>query len=267
MNIRHSLIAIACCFCINSFAQKISTGEFISFDNTKIHYEVKGTGPAVLLLHGFTGTGEDWKKIDLYKQLVEGGFTVVTVDLRGNGQSGKPHDSTAYLHDAEAKDVMGLMHSLGIKKYAALGYSRGSIILARLLVLDKHIHAAVLGGMGADFTNPLWPRRIAFYNALMNDTTAAFAPFYKRIRENNLDQLALAYQQYGQPSTSKQELASVKQKVVVVCGVDDKDNGNGQELAALIPNAKFVETPGNHGGAWHTPEFSTVAVSFLQQNK
>ncbi|ULQ52670.1 alpha/beta fold hydrolase [Flavihumibacter fluvii] len=267
MGIRSCFVVVACWLCVSGFAQNNKSGHFTSFDSTRIYYEVKGNGFPVLLVHGFTGTGEDWKKIDLYNQLVTCGFSVITVDLRGNGKSDKPHDSIAYLNDAEAKDLMGLIHSLGFKNYFALGYSRGSIILARLLVLDKHIQATVLGGMGADFTNPQWPRRIAFYNALMNDTTVAFAPFYKRIKENNLDQLALAYQQYGQPSTSKEELGRIRQKVLVVCGVEDKDNGKGQELAALIPNAWFVETPGTHGSAWHTPEFSATVVSFLQQNK
>jgi pimeloyl-ACP methyl ester carboxylesterase len=260
------LLAISSLFSKTN-AQETRNGYFESFDKTSIRYEVKGKGFPVLLIHGFTGKGEDWKSIALYEQLVAEGFSVITVDLRGGGKSGKPHDPASYENDAEAKDLIGLMHFLGIKKYSALGYSRGSIILARLLVLDKHIHAAVMGGMGADFTNPLWPRRIAFYKGLLNDTTPGFEAFYKRIKENNLDQLALAYQQNGQPSTSKEALARVKQKVLVVCGIEDKDNGNGQELAALIPKAKFIETPGNHGGAWHTPEFSTIVVSFLLQNK
>lgn len=263
MRIKSFFTLLVFCISFGAIAQKNKEGYFVSFDKTRIYYEVKGNGSPVLLIHGFTSKGDDWKNIDLYNQLANAGFSVITVDLRGNGKSDKPHDTLAYQDDAEAKDVMGLMHSLGYKKYGAVGYSRGSIILARLLVLDKHIQAAVLGGMGADFTNPQWPRRIAFYNALMNDTTAAFAAFYKRIRENNLDQLALAYQQKGQPSTSKEELGKVKQKVLVVCGEQDQDNGNGQELANLIPTAKFITVPGNHGTAWHTPEFSTTVVSFF----
>ena len=68
--------------------------------------------------------------------------------MRGNGNSDKPHDSTAYDNDAEAKDIMLLMHRLKIKQYSAVGYSRGSIITARLLVLDKRVMNAVMGGMG-----------------------------------------------------------------------------------------------------------------------
>ena len=59
--------------------------------------------------------------------------------------------------------MIGLMQMLGIDEYGVVGYSRGSIITARLLVLDKRISKAVMGGIGIDFTNPEWPRRIMFY--------------------------------------------------------------------------------------------------------
>src|SRR5437762_8723475 len=150
-------------------AQSDSSGFFSSFDKVKIWYEVKGKGKPVLLIHGFTGRGTDWKTKPVYDSLMANKFKVVIVDLRGNGLSDKPHQPEAYSHDAEAKDLMGLLKYLGIKKYQAVGYSRGSIILARLLVLDKNIRGAVVGGMGADFTNPVWPRRIGLYQALMSD--------------------------------------------------------------------------------------------------
>jgi len=75
----------------------------------------------------------------------------------------------------------------------------------------------------------------------------------------------LAYQQLGQPSTSKEALGKVNKPVLVVCGEQDQDNGNGQELAALIPGAKFASVPGNHGSAWSNPEFAAVCITFLKK--
>ena len=112
---------------------------FKSFDNTRIYYEVKGNGEPVLLVHGFIVNGQCWKRTELYKDLLTAGYKVIILDQRGNGFSDKPHDSTAYDNDAEAKDIMALMNLLKIKKYSAVGYSRGSIIVSRLLVLDKRI--------------------------------------------------------------------------------------------------------------------------------
>ena len=267
MKILAIFVLAGTCLLGTSFSQEKKQGYFASFDSTRIYYEVAGKGYPVLLIHGFMNSGEDWKKIPLYNALMEKGYMVITVDQRGNGKSDKPHEPEAYANDAEAKDLMGLIHFLHLKKYSFVGYSRGSIIGARLLVLDKRVHSAVLGGMGADFTNPLWPRRIAFYEAMMNDSIPGFDGARKKIKDNGLDQTALAYQQKGQPSTSAEELSRVKQNVMVICGDKDQDNGNGAELAKLIPNAVFVTIPGNHGGAWHTPEFTTEVMAFFAKNK
>ncbi len=250
---------------ITALAQKDSAGYFSSFDKIKIYYEVKGTGKPVLLIHGFTGKGSDWKTKPIYDSLIAGGFKVIIADLRGNGFSDKPHEPEAYANDAEAKDLMGLLKYLGIKKYEAVGYSRGSIILARLLVLDKNITRAVIGGMGADFTNPLWPRRIGIYEALMYDSVKGYDDFRKRIISAGLDRLALAYQQKEQPSTSKEALAKLKQKILIICGDQDDDNGKAQDLQQLIPHSVYVTVPGNHGTAAGTKEFADESLSFLKK--
>ena len=259
---------LAILFTLYSFigkAQTDSTGYFTSFDNTKIYYEVKGNGKPVLLIHGFTGTCNDWKNKMLHDSLVSNGFKVVIADLRGNGKSDIPKVSEAYANDAEAKDLIGLMKYLQVKEYYALGYSRGSIILARLLVKDKHCKRAVIGGMGADFTNPKWPRRIGFYNALMNDTIKGYEGFRKYIAEKGLDPLVLACQQKEQPSTSEEELATVLQPVLIICGDVDEDNGKGSDLQQLLPVSKFVAVPGNHNNTAYSPAFAKEALAFLKE--
>ena len=171
----------------------------------------------------------------------------------------------AYADNAEAKDLIGLMNFLGIRDYDAVGYSRGSIILTSLLVRDARCKRAVIGGMGADFTDPMWPRRIGFYNALMNDTIKGYEGFRKYIAGKGLDPLVLAFQQKEQPSTSKQELAKLKQKILIICGDKDSDNGKGSNLQKLIPNSTFVEIPGTHNTSAYTVEFAGKVLSFLKQ--
>lgn len=246
-------------------AQTDSAGYFRSFDDTKIYYEVKGNGIPMLLIHGFTGTSMDWKNKSLHDSLVSNGFKVIIVDLRGNGRSGIPKVPEAYANDAEAKDLIGLMQFLGANEYYALGYSRGSIILARLLVKDKHCKRAVIGGMGADFTDPQWSRRIGFYNALMNDTIKGYDGFREYIAGKGLDPLVLACQQKEQPSTSKEELATITQPALVICGNEDHDNGKGSELQKLIPNSQFVEVPGNHNNTAYTAAFTREVLLFLKK--
>ena len=238
---------------------------FKSFDGAKIYYEVKGEGETILLVHGFIVNGQSWKRTELYKDLLTAGYKVIILDQRGNGFSDKPHDSTAYDNDAEAKDIMALMKLLKIKKYSAVGYSRGSIIVSRLLVLDKKIKKGVVGGMGAEFTNPQWPRRIMFYKALSGEPVPELAAMVENVKKQGLDQQALAYLQRSQPSTSKEELGKIKQPVLIICGDKDSDNGSAKELADLFKHPTYKITPGDHGGASRTKEFSTEVISFLHK--
>lgn len=243
----------------------VSGHYFRSFDHTRIYYEVKGSGHPVLLIHGFMGTGDDWKHIRLYRELYTAGFEVITPDLRGNGRSGKPHLASAYLHDAEARDMMGLLSHLKIGSCAVVGYSRGSIIASRLLVLDPRISRVVLGGMGTGFTDTGWARRKMFYRALAGEPVPQLASMIRYIQLKGLDRQALAWQQYGQPSTSPLELARVRKPVLVICGNLDNDNGSGKALAALIPGAEFITVPGDHDGAMHSTEFSEEVLKFLEE--
>ncbi|MDQ2719926.1 MAG: alpha/beta hydrolase [Bacteroidota bacterium] len=242
------------------------SGYFSSFDGTKIYYEVRGKGKPVLLVHGFISNSNSWKGTALYNDLLIDGYKVIILDMRGNGKSGKPHDSTAYENDAEAKDIMQLMNLLKLNKYSCVGYSRGSIITARLLVLDKRIQDAVLGGMGADFTNPEWPRRIMFYHALRGDSIPQLKGLVEYVQQQKLDQVALAYLQWAQPSTSKKELNKIKQPVLVISGSEDSDNGSAAELAKLLPNSTVATVPGDHNHASVTKEFSESVINFLQKN-
>lgn len=269
------LLLFTCCFIINntkgqtdSLSSKfpIDSNYLSSFDGTKIYYEVRGKGKPVLLIHGFMGTSNGWKRGALYPGLLNEGYKVIVLDMRGNGKSGKPHDTAAYQNDAEAKDIMQLMDLLQIKQYSAIGYSRGSIITARLLVLDKRVQDAVLGGMGTGFTDPEWPRRKMFYRAMMGDSIPELKGAVDYVKQQGLDQLALAYLQKAQPSTSKEALGKIKQPVLVISGDNDTDNGSAGELAKLLPNSSSATIPGDHNHASATPQFSKEIINFLRKN-
>lgn len=236
-------------------------------DGIKIYYEVKGNGYPVVLVHGFIVNGESWKRGKLYYDLLKAGYKVITMDLRGNGKSDKPHDCDLYADDAEAKDIMGIVSELHIKKYTAVGYSRGSIITARLMVLDKRLQQAVMGGMGTDFTNPNWPRRIMFYRAFSGENVPELEATVKNVMAAGMDRQLLACMQKEQPSTPIKDLQKVKIKVLVICGDKDEDNGKARDLAALLKKPVFKTVPGNHGAAVQTQEFSDEILHWLPANK
>ena len=242
----------------------VDSGYFTSFDGVRIYYESRGVGMPVLLVHGFIVNSNMWKPSRLYADLPAAGYRVVLLDLRGNGRSDKPRDSTAYDNDAEAKDIMLLMDHLKIKQYAAVGYSRGSIITARLLVLDKRVKAAVLGGMGIDFTNPEWPRRKMFYHALRGDDVPELKATMDNIDRQGLDRVALTWMQRSQPSTPEKILAKLPQPVLIACG-DKDDTASAAALAKIFRNSTYKIVPGDHGAASRTSEFSAAVLDFLDK--
>jgi pimeloyl-ACP methyl ester carboxylesterase len=123
-----------------------------------------------------------------------------------------------------------------------------------------------MGGMGTDFTNPEWPRRIMFYHAFMGEDIAEAKAAVDYARSQNLDLLALAYLQRSQPSTPKEVLQKIKQPVLVICGSEDSDNGSARDLAKLFSNSTFATTPGDHNHASGTKEFSDAVIKFLSAN-
>jgi pimeloyl-ACP methyl ester carboxylesterase len=250
----------------NTSAQERNRGQFYtSFDSTRIYYEVMGNGYPILLIHGFSGTGQGWKNGKLYGDLIKVGYKVIILDQRGNGLSDKPHTDAAYANDAEAKDIIGLISYLHIKKYNLVGYSRGSIIASRLLVLDKRVNKTVLGGMGDAYTNPDWPRRVHAYRALMGDTTLHDVDdMMKYIHSQHFDELALALQQKYQPSTSKEELGLVKKPVLIIRGKEDKESGSETGLMSLIRNSNLSYVPGDHNTASKNEQFSEAVLSFFK---
>ncbi len=236
---------------------------FNSFDDTKIAYTDEGKGDVVLLVHGFINTKESWEDTSLKADLLAEGFRVVALDLRGNGESDKPQTEDAYSLDSEIMDIMFLMQHLRLKKYMAVGYSRGSIVLAKLLLKDKRVKKAVLGGMGIDFTHYRWPRKIKFMQAFNGRVTEETQEAVDYAKSVNADFRSLYLQQRFQPYTRKSHLSYVQAKVLVIAGNEDLDNGSPEELHQAIPKSEFVIVDGDHNGTYKTPAFSKAILSFL----
>src|SRR5262245_54129520 len=107
-------------------AQKIKTS------GATIHTLRGGSGPPLLLIHGYTQTHVEWHKIA--PQLAQR-FTVVMTDLRGYGDSSKPPDGenhANYSKRAMALDQIEVMRTLGFEKFAVVGHDRGARVTWRM---------------------------------------------------------------------------------------------------------------------------------------
>ncbi|WP_298503207.1 alpha/beta hydrolase [uncultured Maribacter sp.] len=234
-----------------------------SFDGTQIAYTDEGKGKVVLLIHGFINSGASWEKTLLKPMLLKEGYRVIVPDLRGTGSSDKPQKDSGYINDAEVRDLVLLINKLNIKKYKAVGYSRGSIILAELLTQDKRIKKAVIGGMGLDFTNKDWSRRILFANAFRGDTNSETKGAVDYAKSINADLQSLHLQQKHQPCTSLEELSKIKAKVLIIAGDLDTDNGSPLDLQKEIPKSAIKIVNGGHNDTVKTLNFATEILDFL----
>ena len=104
----------------------------ITTSGTTINFVKGGSGPGLLLLHGYPQTHAMWHKIA--PRLAQE-FTVVAADLRGYGDSGKPHgdpEHLMYSKRAMAQDQVEVMQQLGFETFNVLGHDRGARVSHRL---------------------------------------------------------------------------------------------------------------------------------------
>ncbi|MEM6317236.1 MAG: alpha/beta hydrolase [Bacteroidota bacterium] len=245
----------------------VKSSPFTSFDGTKIAFTDEGTGHPVVLIHGFMNTRKNWDNTELKTELLYQGFRVIALDLRGNGDSDHPKTADAYDDNAEVKDVMGLVEYLELESYSVVGYSRGGIIAAELLTEDTRINKGVIGGMGLDFTNPNWPKRIAFAKAFGGEEapTALTEGAVNYAKSKNLDLEILSLQQYFQPAPSVEELRKINIPVMVIAGHQDQENGKAGELHQVIPNSTLSSVPGTHNTAYRKQAFGKSVARFLSK--
>ncbi|MCR8825581.1 alpha/beta fold hydrolase [Pseudosulfitobacter koreensis] len=89
----------------------------------RIHYVMAGSGPPLLLLHGFPQTHAMWQGIA--PKLAQH-FTTVAADLRGYGASSKPQGTENYSFREMAADQVALMAHLGFDRFHLVGHDRGA---------------------------------------------------------------------------------------------------------------------------------------------
>jgi haloacetate dehalogenase len=102
------------------------THQTVSLDGIDIACTVGGSGPPVLMLHGFPQTRAMWSRV---APLLASQFTIICADLRGYGDSGKPEcaaDGSTYAFRTMAADQIAMMRQLGFDRFHVIGHDRGA---------------------------------------------------------------------------------------------------------------------------------------------
>jgi pimeloyl-ACP methyl ester carboxylesterase len=100
-------------------------------NGVNLHFATAGSGPPILLVHGWLGSSHHWRKL---MPLLAGRHTVLALDVRGYGESDKPY--SGYDGRTIAADILGLSGQLGLERPIVVGHDMGA--LPALLLAAEH---------------------------------------------------------------------------------------------------------------------------------
>lgn len=241
---------------------------FAAPDGTELAWRELGEGRAVLLLHGlFSNAATNWIRFGHASVIAGRGFRVIMPDLRGHGDSGHPHDPACYPPDILADDGFALLGHLGLTDYDLAGYSLGGRTVLRMLVAGARPRRAVVAGMGLRGVLDPDARADHFRHVLngigshSRGSPAWMAEAF--LKTTGADPQAMLALLGSFAATVPAELAAIDTPVLVVTGVEDRDNGSAEALADALPHGRFAEVPGNHMSAVTRPELGLAIADFI----
>ena len=246
--------------------------DFSSFDGVslKIHEmgEAKTGSRPVILLHGlFSDAHTNWIKFGHAQALADAGFRVIMPDLRAHGESAAPHDPAAYPQDVLVKDVRALIAYLQLDDYDLGGFSLGARTAAKLLVTGATPAKAILAGMGLEGLSG-WERRQEFFQEAirLRDTAKRGDPHWMAIqfmKSQKIDPVAASHLLKTFADLQPDLLSAIEMPVLVLCGTEDRDNGDPEKLTALLAKGRLAAIPGTHMSSVTKTEMGQEMLRFL----
>jgi pimeloyl-ACP methyl ester carboxylesterase len=115
-------------------------------DGTRIAYDVTGQGPVLILLHGAGKDRQDWHKFG-YVERLKHNFTVISIDLRGSGESDFLADIDDYGIEQICADVNAVADACHAQHFLIWGYSFGGNIARYLGAWSERVKAIAMIGV------------------------------------------------------------------------------------------------------------------------
>jgi pimeloyl-ACP methyl ester carboxylesterase len=213
----------------------------MSVNGLRLAYRDEGEGPPLVLLHGFTGSGDDWRHV-FARPLT--GYRVITPDLRGHGGSTNP--SGTFTFADVARDIFALLDHLGIDRVKAIGMSAGANTLLHMATQQPSRIEAMMHVSGT----PRFPEQA---RAIMRTMTAEQSPLWRHAHQLAEDRTDMNF--------TAESLSPITAKTMIVHG--DRDPLYPVELAlelyrAIADSSLWVVPNGGHG-----PIFGDQAAPFV----
>jgi pimeloyl-ACP methyl ester carboxylesterase len=228
---------------------------FAENQGVRIHYEVEGEGPPLVLQHGFSDSLQTWYELG-YVDGLKPDYRLILVDARGHGTSDKPHEPEAYKPEYNAGDVVAILADLQISRAHFFGYSMGGwIAFAMAQYAPEHVHALIIGGANPHQIAPPDPYLPALTQGAEAIPALWGVPMAQslkaRLSANDVKAL-IAYrtQRLATPSFAE-IIPRMTMPCLVFAGEADPVYSANKEFVARMPNATFFSLPGlNHPEAF-----------------
>ncbi|MCU1502676.1 MAG: alpha/beta hydrolase [Ilumatobacteraceae bacterium] len=245
----------------------------IDRDGTTLHYDVAGSGPALLLTHGYTASGHMFS--NNIAALAERN-TVITWDMRGHGRSDYPTDPSAYTPEISIADMLAVLDAVGVERAVIAGHSLGGYLSLTFNVAHpERVAALVLIDTGPGY-------RKAEARAGWNDLAEQFAVGFETrgldalgsseevVADVHRDASGLVLSARGvlaqRDAVVIDSLPRINVPTLVIVGDEDAPFLDGSKyMAAKIPGARLEII----AGAGHAPniarpaEFDRILSEFL----
>jgi len=223
----------------------------------RIHYEIEGSGPPLVLQHWSLATLQDWRDAG-YVSALKDEYRLILIDARGHGESDKPHDPEAYAVEHRVSDIVAVLDDLDTLRAHFLGYSMGGWIgfgaaqyapqrFRSLIIGGQHPYAQTMEGLRQLIRRGIEDGAAAFVDTLIDAGFGPISPAERaRILGYDFDALLAVA---GDRESLESVLPSMTMPCLLYVGEADELLPLAKRAAKRMPNVTFVTLPGlGHGG-------------------
>jgi pimeloyl-ACP methyl ester carboxylesterase len=220
----------------------------------RIHYEVEGHGPPLVLLHGGLSNLKIWYELG-YVNSLKNDYQLVLIDIRGYGASDKPHNPEAYELKLLVDDIVAVLDDLNVNKAHFLGYSMsGRLGFGVAKYAPERFYSFIIGGahpympdqseLDADIQ--LFKKGMDAVIAMMEEALGSRMPPERkaRLEANDLEAIVALFSAKHWRLSLEDVLPTMTMPCLVFVGEADPLYSGAKECVRNMPNATLISLPG-----------------------